>query len=136
MITRTHRLLGRALVAAVALGATVGLSGTAQASSSPVVGHVYQATNNAKGNAIAVFDRTANGSLRARGTVSTGGQGTGASLGSQGAVTREGSLLFVVNGGDDSVSVLSTKSGSLHLRDRISPSGAHPVSGTRPPGDG
>lgn len=130
MITKTHRLLGRSLVAAVALGATLGLSGTAQASQAPVAGHVYQATNNANGNAIAVFDRTANGTLRAHGTVATGGRGTGASLASQGGVTREGSLLFVVNGGDDSVSVLSTKGGSLRLRDRISSGGEHPVSVT------
>ena len=130
MITRTHRLLGRSLVVAVALGATFGLSTPAQASPSRVVGHVYQATNSAKGNAIAVFDRTANGSLRPHGMVATGGKGTGASLASQGGVVREGSLLFVVNGGDDSVSVLSTKGGSLHLRDRISSRGDHPVSVT------
>ena len=130
MITRTHRLLGRSLVAAVTLSAALGLSTTAQASPSPVVGHVYQATNNANRNAIAVFDRAANGSLRAHGTVATGGKGTGASLASQGGVIRDGSLLFVVNGGDDSVSVLSTKGGSLRLRDRISSGGEHPVSVT------
>ena len=55
------------------------------AADNPVVGHVYQPTNDAAGNAVAVYDRYADGSLDAVGSVPTGGLGTGASLASQGA---------------------------------------------------
>ena len=142
MIIKTHRLLGRTLVVALSVGATLGLgAGVAHASpakiASPVkiVGHVYQATNDADHNAIAVFDRTADGKLRPHGTVSTGGAGGGASLASQGGLVRDGSLLFVVNAGDDTISVLSTKgldgkNGAVRLRDRIKSGGGRPVSVT------
>src|SRR2546425_8751685 len=45
-------------------------------------GAVYTLTNQVGGNAVAVFARGADGRLTAAGTVSTGGTGTGASLGS------------------------------------------------------
>src|SRR5437870_2515510 len=51
-------------------------------------GAVYTLTNQVGGNAVAVFARGADGRLTAAGTVSTGGTGTGASLGSPTAVTR------------------------------------------------
>src|SRR5689334_5969778 len=47
---------------------------------------VYTLTNQVAGNAVAVFNRAADGTLTAAGTVATGGTGTGAGLGSQGAV--------------------------------------------------
>src|SRR5947199_7581769 len=50
-------------------------------------GVVYTLTNQVSGNAVAVFARGADGRLTAAGTVSTGGTGTGASLGSPSAVT-------------------------------------------------
>jgi len=43
-------------------------------------------TNQVAGNAVAVFNRSADGTLTAAGTIATGGTGTGAGLGSQGAV--------------------------------------------------
>src|SRR5437660_9774069 len=46
-------------------------------------GAVYTLTNQVGGNAVAVFARGADGRLTAAGTVSTGGTGTGASLGSR-----------------------------------------------------
>jgi len=93
-----------------------------------VVGHVYQPTNDAAGNAVAVYDRYADGSLEPDGWVATGGLGTGSSLGSQGAIARDGRLLFVVNAGDDTISAFSTKGDSLALSDRISSGGDRPVS--------
>src|SRR5256886_6540858 len=50
-------------------------------------GAVYTLTNQVAGNAVAVFTRGADGRLTAAGTVATGGAGTGASLGSQSAVS-------------------------------------------------
>jgi 6-phosphogluconolactonase (cycloisomerase 2 family) len=96
----------------------------------PVVGHVYEPTNDAAGNAVAVFDRYADGSLRAAGSVATGGLGAGASLASQGGIARDGALLFVVNAGDDSISALATRGGDVTVTDRISSGGDRPVSVT------
>src|SRR5207249_379047 len=57
---------------------------------------VYTLTNQVAGNAVAVFARAGDGTLTAAGSFSTGGAGTGAGLGSQGAVTlsNDGRLLF------------------------------------------
>ena len=121
------------IFAAAAVGAfVVGSAATASASAEDhvVVGHTYEATNNATGNAIAVFDRYADGSLKAAGQVATGGLGAGASLNSQGGVTRDGNVLFVVNAGDDSVSALAVTDHGLELRDRIGTRGDFPVSVT------
>jgi 6-phosphogluconolactonase len=49
-------------------------------------GAVYTMTNSATGNAVAVFARGGDGQLTPRGTVSTGGLGSGSGLGSQGAL--------------------------------------------------
>jgi 6-phosphogluconolactonase (cycloisomerase 2 family) len=108
--------------------AFLGAPGVAGAAQPHVVGHVYEATNSASGNAIAVFDRYADGSLRSAGTVSTGGLGAGTSLHSQGGLARDGRLVFAVNAGDDSVSVLQSGRRGLTLRDRIPSHGDLPVS--------
>ena len=78
------------LVAALATAAVVVAANAGAGADSP--GAVYTLTNLAAGNAVAVFDRAADGSLSPAGTYATGGLGTGASLGSQGAivVTRDG----------------------------------------------
>jgi 6-phosphogluconolactonase len=126
---RTHVTVAAAVLAAsttvLALGGqAVALAGPA----GPVVGHVYQPTNDAAGNAIAIYDRHADGSLEPAGSVPTGGLGTGASLASQGAVVRDGRLLFVVNAGDDTISALTTKGGEVTVTDRIASGGDRPVS--------
>ncbi|MGZ4517723.1 MAG: lactonase family protein [Mycobacteriaceae bacterium] len=119
------------IFAAAAVGAlVVGSAATASAEDHMVVGHTYEATNNATGNALAVFDRFADGSLEASGQVATGGLGAGVSLNSQGGVARDGHVLFVVNAGDDSVSALAVSDHGLELRDRIGTDGAFPVSVT------
>jgi 6-phosphogluconolactonase (cycloisomerase 2 family) len=125
-MNRTHLapLLGIAATAT----ALVGLPGTATADPAQPVGHVYEATNAAAGNAVAVFDRYADGTLQPAGTVPTGGLGAGASLHSQGGLARDGHLVFAVNAGDDTVSALYAGSGGLDLRDTVSTHGAFPVS--------
>ena len=129
---RTLALFGTAAVAVSS--SLLALGGQAVAVdnpiSGPVVGHVYQPTNDAAGNAVAVYDRYADGSLDAAGSVSTGGLGAGASLASQGAIVRDGRLLFVVNAGDDTISALSTRGGELRVTDRIASGGDRPVSVT------
>ena len=71
-------------------------------------GAVYTLTNSAGGNAVAVFDRATDGTLNATGMVSTGGKGTGTGLGSQGALamSKDGSWLYAVNPGSDTVAAL------------------------------
>ncbi len=123
---RTATVLGTAVLAATS--ALLPLGTAAQAATDPLVGHVYEPTNAAAGNAVAVFDRYADGSLEPAGSVATGGLGTGASLASQGAIARDGGLLFVVNAGDDSISALTTRGGQLTLADRIPSGGKRPVS--------
>ncbi|KQZ88368.1 hypothetical protein ASD62_02540 [Phycicoccus sp. Root563] len=130
--TRTSVLAAAAATAAALMLATTagGASAHEARAGDAVVGHVYEATNAAAGNAVAVFDRTQDGSLRAAGTVATGGLGAGASLHSQGGVARDGRILFVVNAGDGSVSALVSTRRGLVLRDRISSGGDFPVSVT------
>ena len=124
------RALTLAGTAAMAVSSTLlAIGGQAVAADNPVVGHVYQPTNDASGNAVAVFDRYADGSLDAVGSVPTGGLGAGASLASQGAIARDGGLLFVVNAGDDTISALSTD-GGVAVTDRIASGGDRPVSVT------
>ena len=123
---RISALLGTA--ALTVSSAVLALGGPAQAAPASVVGHVYQPTNDAAGNAVAVYDRHADGTLEADGSVATGGLGTGASLASQGAIARDGRLLFVVNAGDDTISALTIDGDSVTLSDRISSGGDRPVS--------
>src|SRR6266576_4772643 len=94
-------------------------------------GAVYTLTNQVGGNAVAVFARGADGRLTAAGTVSTGGTGTGASLGSQSAVTlsEDGRWLFAVNAGSNDVSVFSVSpGGGLALASRTASGGTLPIS--------
>ena len=93
-------------------------------------GAVYTLTNQVGGNAVAVFTRGADGRLTAAGTVSTGGTGTGASLGSQSAVTLsdDGRWLFAVNAGSNDVSVFSVSPAGLALASRTASGGTLPIS--------
>ena len=90
---------------------------------------VYTLTNQASGNAVAIFTRAADGRLTAAGTVSTGGTGTGAGLGSQGALALndEGQLLFAVNAGSNEISAFQ-----VNPEARLSLVARTPSGGTRP----
>jgi Sigma-70, region 4/Lactonase, 7-bladed beta-propeller len=93
------------------------------------VGHVYVQTNAAAGNAVIGFDRSADGSLALDETVATGGLGTGAGLGNQGAlaITSDGDHLLAVNAGSDDVSLFDVTDEGLELDD-VQAVGDHPVS--------
>ena len=62
-------------------------------------GMVFTSSNDAAGNELLVYARRADGGLTHGHACSTGGLGSGAGLGSQGAVTlsRDGRYVFVVN---------------------------------------
>ena len=68
---------------------------------------VYTLSNSTAGNEVMVYSRSHNGRLSLSGSYSTGGTGTGAGLGSQGAVVNRGRFIFAVNAGSNDVSVLS-----------------------------
>jgi 6-phosphogluconolactonase (cycloisomerase 2 family) len=98
--------------------------------SSDEPGAVYTLTNASSGNAVAVFARSADGTLSAAGTVSTGGLGTGAGLGSQGALALSDGArwLFAVNAGSNSISSLRVTHDGLALVSTASSGGQTPIS--------
>lgn len=79
---------------------------------SPVIGHVY-VDNNTTVNMVSAYDQHADGSLTAvnGSPFATGGSGTGAIIGSQGAIQVDGHFLLAVNAGSNDVSVLRIKAG-------------------------
>jgi 6-phosphogluconolactonase (cycloisomerase 2 family) len=103
------------------------------AASADAPGAVYVISNAAGGNEVVAYDRSADGSLSPAGAFATGGLGTGAGLGSQGALilSANGQWLFAVNAGSDDVSVFAVGPGGLRLTD-VEPSGGDlPISLTQ-----
>jgi 6-phosphogluconolactonase len=109
-------------------------AGTSAAVAGPrITGAVYSLTNATSGNSVGVFLRDVGGRLHPAGTVATGGTGTGASLGSQGAlaVAGGGRWLLAVNAGSNSVSALKiTMTLGVRLVNTVSSGGIEPVSVT------
>ncbi|HXN76368.1 MAG TPA: beta-propeller fold lactonase family protein [Gemmatimonadaceae bacterium] len=95
-------------------------------------GSIYTLTNQIAGNAVAVFRQAMDGSLTAQGSVSTGGLGSGSSLGSQGSLTLSdnGRWLLAVNAGSNDVSVFKVTEDGLELTDRVASGGTRPISVT------
>lgn len=91
---------------------------------------VYTITNAASGNAVVVYARAADGTLSPAVTYPTGGTGTGASLGSQGAVAlgEDGRVLFAVNAGSNDISVFRVGQSGLTLATRFPSGGIQPTS--------
>lgn len=95
-------------------------------------GAVYALTNQASGNAVAMYARAADGSLAWLGSVSTGGLGAGSSLGSQGALalSDDGRWLFAVNAGSNDVSAFRIDGTGPSLTSRVGSGGERPISVT------
>lgn len=124
-------LAARLFLALALLLTTLAWGGaTASAKGHAPAGAVYVLTNSAAGNGVAVFDRDAAGSLTPAGTVLTGGLGTGAGTGSQGALalSANGKWLFAVNPGSDDISVLAVRDDGLELVNQIPSGGDMPIS--------
>jgi 6-phosphogluconolactonase len=123
-----HRIIAAVTVAAAAL--TIVGPG-AVAASSGHAGTVYIETNAASGNAVAGYERHADGTLTWSADYATGGKGTGAGLGSQGSValSADGRTLVAVNAGSDDVSAFAVgHDGTLHLVSRAPAGGTDPIS--------
>ena len=93
-------------------------------------GAVYALTNSPTGNAVVAYHRAADGSLKAAGSYLTGGLGTGAGLGSQGAVivTEDRRWLLAVNAGSNSISLFRIRDRRLKLVDLVNSGGTMPTS--------
>lgn len=113
-------------------GAEACVAGACVAKVAPAA--VYTMTNDVAGNKILSFARAEDGSLSPTGTfTATGGVGTGAGLGNQHGLIfdQEKKLFFVVNAGDDSISMLRLEvDGSLSLLSNVKSGGVRPVSVT------
>ncbi len=104
---------------------------TASASAAPSQGgFVYTETNSASGNAVLIFGQQEDGLLQLQTMIPTGGLGTGASLGSAGAVALGGGgrWLFAVNAGSNDLSVIDLSTNQV--TDRVSSGGQMPISVT------
>lgn len=76
------------------------------------------------------FYRDSHGTLRQAGHFATGGTGTGAGLGNQGALALCGNqrYLFALNAGSNDLSVFRIHRGGLELLDRAAEEGVTPAS--------
>jgi 6-phosphogluconolactonase len=123
----TRLLLMMAFLIALMAGFTSPVAADGQKSLS---GSVYTLTNNASENAVLVYSRSSNGNLVFQGSFSTGGLGSGDSLGSQGAVilSDNNQWLFAVNAGSNEISVFAVEEHGIKLVNVVDSSGERPIS--------
>ena len=79
-------LLRRAFQSIFGLFALLMIFSSGLAAASGDAGAVFALSNTPNGNAVLIWNRAADGTLTAAGSIPTGGSGTGAGLGSQGAL--------------------------------------------------
>lgn len=127
------KLARRSLLALAAAALTLSFA-SLQVEASRIDGHgyVFTSTNDAAGNAVLVFQREVGGGMRLVQTAPTGGNGSGAGLGSQGAIalSDDRHYLFVVNAGSDTVSAFLLTRQGMQLMSTASSGGHHPISVT------
>ena len=128
MSRKVFLLLLTAVAASTALisAATGATAGDAEHSRDAV----YTMSNSTAGNSVLQFNQSADGSLTAGASYPSGGLGTGAGLGNQGALIADGRHLFAVNAGSDDLSVFRVTRRGLRLVDRVPSGGIRPVSVT------
>lgn len=99
-------------------------------------GLVFTSSNDAAGNELLVYARNREGALVLWTRLSTGGLGSGAGLGSQGAVTLggDGRRLYVVNAGSNTISTFALHGRRIQLRSVVDSQGLHPISVTEDDG--
>ena len=99
-------------------------------------GKLFTTTNSAAGNELLVIGADPNGAPALLVRYQTFGLGSGAGLGSQGAVTLsdDGRHLYAVNAGSNTVSVFAVRAGVLTLVSLHDSGGLHPISVTESDG--
>ncbi len=129
-------LTSSVLAGALSVAAATGVGASASKPSSTGGVYVYTESNQTSsggGNAVLAFRVGSGGSLTSIGSFGTGGDGTGAGLGSQGAVALadDGHALLAVNAGSNTVSYFRVlANGDLRLIDAAPSGGTSPVSVT------
>ncbi len=110
---------------------TIALTATA-ATAKPAAETVFTSSNETTGNRILAFQDDANGKLKLKYAIPTGGTGTGGGLGNQNALELSANKrwLLTVNAGSNDVTVFDTWQGQLKQTDRASSNGTRPVSVT------
>jgi 6-phosphogluconolactonase len=122
------------LAGAISVTAATGVGASSAAQADPGGSFVYTESNQTSadgGNSVLAFGVGSGGALASKGSFPTGGDGTGAGLGSQGAVTlaEGGRALLVVNAASNTVSYFRILSnGTPWLVDAASSGGSDPVS--------
>jgi len=127
----TRRSFHRSLLAAAALGLAGGAAHAAVDEEGGMRGgKVFTSTNAAAGNEVLAYGAGPGGSLALLARYPTQGLGTGAGLGSQGAVqlSGDGRWLFVVNAGNNTVSTFAVRPAGLVLTSVHDSGGLHPIS--------
>jgi 6-phosphogluconolactonase (cycloisomerase 2 family) len=125
------KTIGKALLAAAMSGVIHGAQAANEFDPFATQRAVFVMTNDAEGNEVIAFDRTAYGTLQGSHRYSTGGRGSGGTvdpLGSQGSLTLsdDGSLLFAANAGSGTVSTFRVLGSRLLLTDRVPSGGSEP----------
>jgi 6-phosphogluconolactonase len=122
---------GRIALAVPALGVAL-MAAPAGASAGPAHGAAFTLSNASSGNGVVVFAREADGGLSKVGSVATGGLGTGANLGSEGSValSPDGSRLYAVNAGSNTLSVLGVAGTHVWREQVVRSGGTMPISVT------
>src|SRR5918993_316648 len=114
------------------LGATVALAflGVPAAGAMADPGALYTQTNDPSGNVVQKFDRNARGELTLAGTSGTGGAGLAALGVRHGAVelSDDGSTVYAVNGGSNTISAFRVTRDGIALEDVLSSGGVAPNS--------
>jgi DNA-binding beta-propeller fold protein YncE len=138
-IRRVIRAAAAGAIGLAALGGLAAFAGPAQAAGRPdnagvVPATVFVQTDNPAGNQVIAFAQQPGGQLSQEEVVSTGGLGGAAdgasNLASQGSLTYDPGhhLLFAVNAGSDTISVLSVEGSRVRLDQVLSSAGEFPDS--------
>jgi 6-phosphogluconolactonase len=128
MKAASSRRSGRYLLGAAV--AVLAVAGPAAGAAMADPGALFTQTNDPAGNVVAAYDRGSDGTLTAAGTVATGGLGSAAAGGRQGAVTLsgDGRTVYAVNAGSNTVTVLRRDRDGLRNVGSAPSGGSLPVS--------
>jgi 6-phosphogluconolactonase len=127
-MSRTARLRRRAVFGGTLAGAFALLAIAAGNATAHGSGAVYTLTNDTAENAVKVFERGKDGALNPVQEVGTGGTGTGAGLGNQGALALDHRRLFAVNPGSNTITSLRVAHDGLQVVDAVGSGGTLPIS--------
>ena len=107
-----------------------GAASLSKGASGSSAGAVFTLSNQAAGNAVIAFSRSSDGSLTPAGSFATLGNGTGAGLGSQGALvlSDDGGFLYAVNAASNTITSFAVNGASLTRIGTVPSGGTLPIS--------